>query len=160
MSRLSIELVPETAWWKNVRSHVTKAEWEKCKTYAKSKTAGGQCIVCGSSGHEQGRNYSVDAHEVWAYDEDTQVQTLVDIIPLCPMCHACKHLGRTRMHSSPEQWARVIEHFQRVNDWSDGRVEQYIALAFHIWEVRSQMTWDLDVSFLSTIGVNTRVETS
>lgn len=155
--RLSIELVPATAWWENVRSNVTKAEWEKCKAYAKAKT-GGRCIVCDGSGLTQGRGYAVDAHEVWAYDDEKQVQTLVDIVPLCPMCHACKHLGRTREVSSPEQWARVIDHFQRVNRWSDQRVEQYILLVFHIWEMRSSVKWELDVSFLSTIGVNTRVE--
>lgn len=153
MSSLSIELVPRTAWWENVRSHVSKKDWERCKNYAKSKT-GGVCIVCGGSGLEQGRPYAVDAHEVWSYDDDNRIQTLVDIVPLCPMCHACKHMGRTRKFSSPAQWAKVVEHFQSVNGWSDERVEQYMLTVFEIWRLRSMVKWKLDVSFLQKLGIN------
>jgi hypothetical protein len=154
--RLTVELVPRTAWWSNVRSNVSRSEWEKCKRYAKAKsTLDGQpvCAICSGSGLEQGRKYPVEAHEIWHYDDDRQIQTLVDIIPLCPRCHQCTHLGRTRETSNPRQWAEVIEHLQEVNGWPDWKVERYVLLMFKIWEVRSQMQWSLDVSFLERIGI-------
>ena len=155
MGRLSIELVPETAFWKNVRSHVTKAQWEVCKTYAKWKTDAENpyCIVCGQTGFHQGRRHAVEAHEIWHYNDEEGIQTLVDIVPLCPRCHQCKHLGRTRAVSTPEQWARVIEHFQKVNDWGDDRTMKYIETVFEIWRLRSQVAWELDISWLKNLGI-------
>lgn len=154
--RLQIELVPETAWWSNVRSNVSRAEWEKCKRYAKAKT-GSKCYVCGGDGIEQGWRYPVEAHEIWAYDDDNQVQTLVDIVPLCPRCHQCKHLGRSRSVLGPTEWGQLIDHFQAVNNWPDWKVEKYVHLVFEIHRIRSQVKWQLDVSFLSTLGIEPRV---
>lgn len=145
---LTAELVPQTAWWSNVRSNVSRAEWEKCKAYSKTKT-NGVCIICGGVGDR----YPTEAHEIWDYDDEAGVQTLVDIWPLCTMCHRVKHLGRTREHSTLEQWTRVIEHMQRVNGWDGATVERYIILQFEIWRMRSVMEWRLDVSFLKIIGV-------
>lgn len=151
---LRIELVPRSAWWQNVRSHVSRKDWEKCKQYARAKTADGSCIICGSSGYEQGRNYPSEAHEIWGYDDETSTQTLVDIIPLCPLCHQCKHLGHTRQHASPDHWATVIEHLQSVNRWTDEQTLSAVELAFAIWDLRSQVPrWHLDIGFLKTIGI-------
>jgi hypothetical protein len=160
--RLTVELVPRTAWWTNVRSNVTRAEWEKCKTYAKAQSHfPGRpdlptCLICGSNGTTQGRRHRVEADEIWDYDDDHQLQTLVGIRPLCPMCHSVKHLGRTRQVSSPEQWARVIEHIEWVNgrEWTETYLEDYLEIVFAIWEARSQMEWRLDISFLTRIGIS------
>lgn len=153
--RLTVELVPRTAWWSNVRSNVTRAEWEKCKAYARNQT-GGTCLICRSTGHQQGRRHAVEADEIWHYDDDKQIQTLVGIRPLCPMCHAVKHLGRTRQVSSPEQWARVIDHMCWVNgrEWTVTYLDRYLEIVFAIWEARSELEYSLDVSFLTTIGVD------
>ena len=147
---LTIELVPATAWWSNVRSNVTAAEWSICKAYSRAKTEGGCCIVCGGVGPR----YPSEAHEIWHYDDARGIQTLVDIIPLCPLCHQVKHLGRTRKFATERQWARVIKHFQTVIGWPDWKVEKAVKLAFQIWELRSQQEWKLDVSFLTTVGID------
>lgn len=155
---LACELVPRSAWWTNVRSNVSRADWEKCKAYSKTKTPG-TCIICGGVGDR----YATEAHEIWRYDDEyivkrgqvhTGLQTLVDIWPLCTLCHRVKHLGRTRETSGPQAWARVIEHMQRVNQMSDNVLEQYIALQFQIWEIRSTMKWELDLSFLKEVGLD------
>lgn len=150
--RLSVELIPETAFWKNVRSNVTRAEWRKCQAYARAKTDGG-CIICGQRGREQGRNYDTECHEVFDYDEDEGVQTLVDIIPICPTCHAVKHLGRTREVASEAEWERVLIHLQRVNDWPDWKTEKYVVLQFQIWRARSMIDWKLDLGLLNLLGI-------
>ena len=146
---LTVELVPATCWWSNVRSNVSRAEWEVCKAYSKTKTKG-CCIVCGG----KGSRYATEAHEIWHYDDARGIQTLIDIIPLCPMCHQVKHLGRTREFGTKRQWERVIRHLQKTNDWPDWKVEKAVILAFQIWELRSQREWKLDVSFLTTIGID------
>ena len=151
--RLKIELVPETAWWSNVRSNVSRAEWELCKRYAKAKT-NAVCIICGDSGLNQGWRYAVEAHEIWDYDDDDQVQTLVDIDPLCPRCHQCKHLGRSRSTMDLREWTQLIEHFQKVNDYTDWDTERAIVLAFKQHHDRGTMPWTLEVGFLSLLGID------
>lgn len=150
--KLTLELVPATSWWTNVRSEISRSEWEKCKNYSKAKTDG-RCIICNSTGLSQGRNYATEAHEVWAYDDTNKIQTLVDIIPLCPRCHMAKHLGRTRALNDPRLWAEIIQHFMDVNEMYDERVDEYLLDAFYVYERRSQHTWKLDISFLEKIGV-------
>lgn len=153
--KLSVELVPASAWWSNVRSNVTAAEWETCKRYAKAKT-GGLCILCGQKGTDQGWKWDVEAHEIWDYDEDTGVQTLVDIVPLCPWCHKCKHLGRSQMMMGENMYRRLVNHFRAVNEWSAERTQTYFNLVFQIWALRSDMRWKLDVSFLETLGIEVK----
>ena len=165
MSKLSIELVPQTAWWSNVRSNVTRAQWEVCKRYARAKT-NGVCIVCGQTGKQQGRKHDVEAHEIWDYDDENQIQTLVDIIPLCPMCHQVKHIGRSQMVMNEWMYRRLLVHMSRVNGWfrsvgeipptvEDVRHAQfYIDKCFEIWAERSKVSWELDITFLKIIGLN------
>lgn len=150
--KLTVELVPRSAWWVNVRSHVSRADWEKCKKYSKTKTDG-VCILCGGSGLQQGRRYATEAHEVWSYDDSRKIQTLVDIVPICPRCHQAKHMGRSRATMNPHQWAQLIQHFMDVNEMYDERVDEYLLDVFDVWERRSQFKWELDVSFLEKIGV-------
>lgn len=145
MSRLEVELVPRTAFWSNVRSNVTRAQWEKCKQFVKERS-GSRCEICGG----RGSRYPVDCHEVWDYDDDTGVQTLVGLLALCPACHEVKHLGRTIGVGNGD---RAIAHLRRVNGWSEEHAERYCMVAFEIWRIRSQMTWALDISYLSTLGI-------
>jgi 5-methylcytosine-specific restriction endonuclease McrA len=53
---LTIELVPKTAWYTNVRSNVSKKEWDRIrkKSY---QNAGHVCEICGDTGLNQ--NHSI-----------------------------------------------------------------------------------------------------
>lgn len=146
--KLKVELVPRSAWWENVRSNVTRGEWEKCKRYVKERSSS-RCEICGGVG----KRYPVDCHEIWEYDELTGVQKLVDLIALCPSCHEVKHLGRAFATGNA---ARALEHLAAVNEWSMVTVEAYAHMVLKQWEARSQIRWELDISFLEQIGVKTR----
>lgn len=147
MSRLSVELVPKTAWWTNVRSNVSRKDWETCKNFVKERS-GSRCEICGG----RGDRYPVDCHETWHYDDDAGVQTLVGLIALCPACHEVKHLGRAFATGSGE---RAIAHLCRVNNWSPEHAERYCETVLRIWQIRSTMKWELDISFLRLLGIET-----
>jgi hypothetical protein len=148
VSRLSVELVPATAWWTNVRSNVTRAQWEKCKNVVKARS-GSRCEICGG----RGSRYPVDCHEIWSYDDETQVQTLVGLIALCPRCHEVKHLGRAFATGNAQ---RAIEHLMTVNGWSPEFTEDYIVACFALHEARSQVQWTLNIDYLYSEGILTR----
>lgn len=145
MPRLTVELVPRTSWYTNVRSNVSRAEWEACKRFVKERS-GSRCEICGGVGSR----YPVDCHEIWEYDDERGIQTLVGLIALCPRCHEVKHLGRTMGMGNGE---RAIAHLMRVNEWDEYETEVYCQIVFRIWELRSTHPWDVDITYLEGAGV-------
>ena len=59
-NRLTIELVPQTCWFSNVRSEVSAADWDRLRKLT-SNAAGGRCEVCGG----RGPRWPVECHEIW-----------------------------------------------------------------------------------------------
>ena len=60
-TRLTVELVPSTCWYTNVRSHVPKAVWDRLRRQVAAE-AGDRCEICGG----RGRRWPVECHEVVA----------------------------------------------------------------------------------------------
>ena len=86
--KLTIELVPKTAWYNNLRSQFTKEQWDFIRKYA-YKRAGYKCEVCGDTGD----NHPIEAHEEWHYNDKNHTMTLDKVTALCPACHQVKHIG-------------------------------------------------------------------
>lgn len=102
--RLTIELVPNPCWEKNVRALVSAREWQRIQKAVFDRAAG-ICQVCGWQGN-------LHCHEVWRYDESTGIQTLETFIALCGFCHEVKHIGFANLHG---RYRQAIAHLARVN---------------------------------------------
>jgi hypothetical protein len=142
---LTIELVPKTSWYRNVRSNVSAAEWERLKKITSSR-AGNVCEVCGG----RGKKWPVECHEVFAYDDERRVQKLVRLLALCPSCHDVKHIGLAGVRGN---YRRAVAHLARVNEWSRADAELYIEACFELWHRRSCHEWKLDLSHLEQFGI-------
>lgn len=142
--KLTIELVPRTAWYTNVRSNVSKDEWDRLrkKSYA---LANNVCEICGDTGKNQGYKHNVECHEIWHYDDTTKAQTLTGLISLCPYCHKCKHPGLAQING---ELNIVINQLMKVNNISKDDAEKLIDDAFTIWRERSKHEWKLDISYI------------
>jgi hypothetical protein len=143
--RLTVELVPSTCWWSNVRSNVSTKDWETCKRFVRNRS-GDKCEVCGG----RGPKWPVECHEIWDYNDDTKVQTLVGLIALCPKCHEVKHIGRAQVVGNGD---RAFAHLARVNGWSVNDAELYVQWAMELWSLRSEDAWKLDVTYLTLLGI-------
>ena len=88
---LSIELIPSTCHFSNVRTTVKAKEWDKIRLMS-YKSAGNKCEICGDTGKNQGYKHNVECHEIWEYDDKNHVQKLIGLISLCPTCHQVKHI--------------------------------------------------------------------
>ena len=143
--RLTVELVPQTCWYSNVRSELSSDDWDLVRR-AVYRQAGNRCEVCGG----RGPRHPVECHEVWVYDDQRHVQRLERMIALCPACHECKHMGHANVTG---HGARARRHLAQVNGWSASQVERYVELAFAVWQRRSQHEWQLDISALDAYGV-------
>lgn len=139
--KLTIELVPKTCWYSNVRSNVPKDEWDIIRRQA-YKDAGNVCEICGGVG----RRHPVECHEVWSYDNKNKIQTLVRMTALCPSCHEVKHIGRAQIYG---RLSRARSHLMHVNDWDRVTADAYIDHQFSVWSDRSNRKWKLDIRILS-----------
>lgn len=143
--RLTIELVPRTCWFDNVRSAVSSSDWTRLRKQT-ARAAGWHCQICGG----KGPRWPVECHEIWHYDDDTQCQTLTGLIALCPSCHEVKHMGFSELRGKKEE---AVAHLALVNGWSLAGAFDYVDNAFELWSKRSGHTWQLDISWLATQGV-------
>jgi hypothetical protein len=140
-TRLTVELVPSTCWYTNVRSNVSKAVWDRPRRQV-AADAGDRCEICGG----RGRRWPVECHEVWGYD-DRKVQRLDQLVALCAACHEVRHAGlaskRGRLHA-------VIGRLAEINGWSNADAALYLEGVFETWGARSRHEWTLDITVLRT----------
>jgi hypothetical protein len=139
--KLEIELVPQTSFYNNVRSLVSKERWDILRRNCYQK-AGYKCEICGGVGEK----WPVECHEVWQYDDEKHTQTLIRLIALCPNCHKVKHFGRSQITGDGEL---AFSHFMKVNKIKEAEAKKEINKAANIWEKRSQYPWEVDITWLN-----------
>jgi hypothetical protein len=142
--RLSIELVPKSCWFSNLRSGLSTEQWGVLRKRV-YKSAGYRCQICNGRGPE----HPVEAHETWSYDDVSCVQRLECVRALCPSCHTVKHFGLATIRGK-EQTAR--RHLMDVNMWDAETASSYIDYSFAQWRQRSRSSWSLDLSHLKAYG--------
>jgi len=142
---LTIELVPRTCWFSNVRDHVRPSEWDKLRKESYEK-ANNCCEICGG----RGKQHAVECHEIWIYDDNRFAQTLKGLISLCPKCHDVKHYGRAELQGRGDV---VKAHLTKVNGWTNDQTNLHIELASQIWIERSKHEWHLNFDWLTSKGI-------
>jgi 5-methylcytosine-specific restriction endonuclease McrA len=107
--RLRTELIPQTAWRKNLRNELPRKVWDKIRTDI-CAYQGQKCGICGAAGR-------LSCHEVWEYDDLNHIQKLKRFIALCDLCHHIKHLGCATIlaEQGKLEMRKIEEHFMRVN---------------------------------------------
>lgn len=143
---LDIELIPATCWLSNIRSAVSKAQWDKIRKQVYAK-AWDTCQICGGVGPK----HPVECHEIWSYDDQKQIQKLEGMIALCPACHQVKHFGFARVSGKGQL---AVQHFIKVNKLMPQQADKYLDQVFETWYQRSQKSWTLDISYLSQYGID------
>ena len=138
--QLSIELVPSTSFYNNLRSTLPKSQWDILRR-ASYRGADYVCEICGG----KGERHPVECHEIWEYNDKRHIQKLIGLISLCPKCHACKHIGLSQIRGLEEE---CIEHLMLINGINKHQAKNMILDAFEKWAKRSQHIWKIDLSWL------------
>jgi len=138
--KLTIELVPSTAWFTNLRSILSQEDWDilRKQTYKKAKY---RCEICGGKGN----NHPVECHEIWSYNDKKHIQTLEGLIALCPSCHMVKHIGYAYLNGNGE---KAKEHFKKINNLKEYEASKYISDAFKLHKKRSEYQWLINLNYL------------
>jgi hypothetical protein len=142
--KLTIELVPNDMWYKNLRSPQSVHNWNELRSacYAASNH---KCEICGDDGIAQGYRHSVECHEQWDYDFENGIQKLTGLICLCPNCHKVKHAGRSLING---ELPLVVLQLMWVNDISQDDAHDYIESAFYTLENLNSTEWKQDLSYV------------
>lgn len=143
--KLTVELVPKTCHFSNVRTTIKPKEWDKIR-FISYEAAGHVCEICSEVGKDQGFRHNLECHEIWEYDLESLTQILVGLISLCPICHQVKHIGRAMAMGREKD---CFKQLAKVNDWTPAQIAEHIELAFIEYNERSQFKWDLDISILN-----------
>lgn len=138
--KLTIDLVPKTAWGSNARSIMIKSEWQIISRKI-AKRAAGRCEICLDDAER------IEAHEIWNYIGN--LQRLVGLVGLCPDCHRVKHFGLAQTRG---EGVVALDHLCAVNGWTRAEGIAHIDISFQKWEERSYQEWSLDVSAVDELA--------
>ncbi len=145
---LFVDMVPRSCWFTNVRTCVTQQDWERLRRMI-TRRAGQQCEACGA-GEDRTVQRWLEAHERWAYDDRTGVQTLRRLICLCSDCYLSTHLGYANVTGRTDQ---ALAHLRAVTGMTDTEVSRHVDAAGELWKRRSARVWTLDLTMLTDAGV-------
>ena len=144
--KLTIELIPKTCWCSNVRSLLSKSQWNTIRKMV-AADAGHICKICGGKGSK----HPVECHEIWNYDDKKMIQKLDGLIALCPKCHGVKHFGLACVQGREVQ---ALTHLEIVNGISIEQAKAHVKESFETFNRRSKHQWTLDVSYLEKYGID------
>lgn len=147
--KLTIELVPKTCFYSNVRSEVEKDIWDIIRKKA-YKLAKNKCEICNGIGDK----WNVECHEIWFYDDKNHNQILKGFIALCPTCHKVKHAGLANLKGEIDI---VVNQISNINNISKKESKDYITSSFDVWKKRSKFKWNLDISYIEKYLNNTEI---
>lgn len=143
--KLTVELIPSTCHYSNVRTTVKSKEWDKIRFISYDK-ANHKCEICGETGKKQGFKHDVECHEIWEYDDVNKIQKLIGLIALCCLCHQVKHIGRAMAMGNQNE---CFSHLAKVNKWVPEQIIEHIEYSFIQHKERSKYQWTLDLSILN-----------
>lgn len=147
-SGLFVDMVPSSCWFTNVRTCVSPQDWERLRRMI-TQRAGHVCEICGA-GEDREQQRWLEAHERWAYDDATGVQTLRRLICLCSSCHLSTHMGYANVTGHD---GRALAHLRHVSGMTQSEAREHVDTAGELWEQRSRRTWALDLSMLTDADV-------
>ncbi len=141
--KLTLELIPSSSWFDNLRSQLPKETWDTLRR-ASYRAARYRCQICGGKGPD----HPVECHERWNFDHLNHVQKLEGLIALCPACHAVKHFGLACLRGEQDA---AEKHLMKVNHWTRAQMLEHVAQSFATWEEYSTLEWSLDLSWLESL---------
>jgi Domain of unknown function (DUF5710) len=145
-SVLMVDPIPSTTWFHNARTCIAPGDWQRVRMLV-LRRAGYRCEACGRPGVG---GQGLECHERWDYDERSQRQTLRRLICFCISCHTVTHFGLAQIRGKD---AAAVAHLRDVTGMSDAEADQHIRAAIALWQHRSGIAWQIDLSILTRAGI-------
>ncbi len=139
--KLTIELIPVTCWYKNVRKLVGWERWKIIRNICYEK-ANYRCAICRFEGKGK-----MHCHETWEYDDKRKIQMLKGFKCICEDCHMVKHIGLANIQASNGllDMKKLIAHFLKVNQVDRTVFEKHYDECAEKWKWRSKYKWKMEL---------------
>jgi len=137
--RLTIDLVPESCWYKSLRREMPRRAWDKHREMMLADQ-GSVCCHCGGTDR-------LNCHEIWVYEDKASVQRLTGFQIVCGMCHHVTHFGMSQVLAAQGHLdlEAVVDHFLKVNGVDRKVFQFHLNEAFETWRQRSMRKWTTDL---------------
>jgi hypothetical protein len=142
---LAIEIVPISSHYNNLRSILKKYQWAKLRKIV-IPPLNNKCCICGG----KSPNRQLDLHEVWEYNNQTQIQKLVTLQGLCIYCHEVKHYYLANIKGN---YNRARNRLMRINQWNDEICNLYEEYIHSEFLKRNEIEWKLDISLIDKYDI-------
>lgn len=141
MRKLNFELIPENMWYCNLRHILTKKQWDEIRKVQIEKHEC-KCAICNR------KVKKLECHELWNFDEENSTQTLIDVIPLCGICHRTIHIGHAAIIGKLEE---CLDYYCSINKCTEDECIKDYEAAFKIWNERNKIKWKLNIEWINNI---------
>jgi hypothetical protein len=150
---LEMEIVPETAWFFNLRKLLSSTAWGELRNRVYGEYLY-QCYYCHRQFWRDEEEWQLKpnggglhAHEIWSYNDDTHVQTINGVVALCPTCHAIKHMILTlkKIEAGELSMEEITNHYCNINQCYPEDFQKVLAREIEIYKERSQHQWTCDI---------------
>ncbi|HVB20313.1 MAG TPA: hypothetical protein VNG51_00020 [Ktedonobacteraceae bacterium] len=116
--KLAIDVAPpDMTFTESLYKCLKQRAWENVRQLVQ-RTYQFRCALCGAD--EKGLN----CHEVWSFSIEDETRKLIEVLPLCRMCHAVRHMDMQRFLQSVG-FDTMKEHFMSVNGCSLVEFDEY-----------------------------------
>lgn len=147
--RLKIEMVPQPLWNLNLRYLLKQKKWDEIRKKELKRVKNEKyqyvCEIC------KVPKDSLDCHEIWDYNDELRIQTLVGLSMLCKKCHLVKHIGfATNLAMEGKcNFENIIRHFCMINKLNADEFYEHYESELETWEQRSKLEWKQDLKFIT-----------
>jgi hypothetical protein len=139
--RLVPGLVPRPLWGRSAYRILGRgASWRRIRQDT-LESALQRCAICNRGTAETSR--PLTCHEVWQYDDENNLATLVGFEAHCSECDLVVHMGLTIAHGME---SRAIEQLKAINKIDAKTARRLYDDAMVTWEKRNLNEWQLRVS--------------
>lgn len=140
-----VDLIPATSWGASLANILTPGSWKRVRDGVVNFAGG--CEDCGVQNN-------LECHEIWSYDEEIGVQTLVGLRSVCDACHETYHLGFARVNG---RYAAALERLATINRIAKKEIERFESEIVEKFISRSEIEWTLDLTAIA--GSNLSLKT-
>lgn len=144
---LTIDMTVRNDWKKYLLERISEDEYEAVKKGFHNQN-NHRCVVCGN----QGKKWSVEAHENWEYDCKYKIQTLMEITSLCPECHRVRHILIDNINNEDDYIDYdCIKHFMKVNKCTKEDFYSYYNQVKEKYLKEKEYYWVFNLNMFATI---------
>jgi hypothetical protein len=134
-----VDLIPSSSWCASLANMLTASSWKLIRDVCTLRA--GSCAECGAMATP------LECHEIWTYDEESGIQTLVELRAVCGPCHETHHLGLASIRGV---YDRTMLRLAALNRLMPHEIADYEAEVFSRFERRSLIAWTLDLSMMAS----------